>query len=101
MMDHAGIPEDPQTKASRREPRLPCNPTGIHAYVEGRGRPVAGQIVEVSRTGIRLQIDEAVPIGSVMTVEVGGTLLMGDVRHCEPHDEQFAVGLQTLDVRHR
>lgn len=101
-MEHAGISEEPQVKSTRREPRLPCNPTGIHAYVEGSARPVAGRIVEVSRTGIQLQIEEAVPVGSVMTVEVGETVLTGGVRHCEAReDEHYTVGLETSDVRHR
>jgi hypothetical protein len=90
-----------QVKSSRREPRLPCNPTGIQAYVDGSVRPVDGRIVEVSRTGIQLQIEEAVPVGSVMTVEVGETVLTGDVRHCEARDEHYTVGLATSDVRRR
>jgi hypothetical protein len=93
---------DPEIKSSRREPRLPCNPTSIHAQVEGSGRIVSGQIVEVSRAGIRLHVDEAVPVGSVVTVELGGTVLRGDVRHCEADDaERFTLGIQTSDVRHR
>lgn len=98
-MQQTEQPADVQLK--RSEPRLPCNPTGIHAFVDGSDRPVAGKIVEVSRTGIQLQIDEAVPVGSRMTVKVGDTVLLGDVRHCRARDDRFTVGLQTSDVLHR
>ena len=90
-----------ETQLNRREPRLPCNPTGVHAHLEGSGRHFIGQIVEVSRTGVQIQMDEAVPVGSVMTVEFGGTTLTGDIRHCEPRDGHFTVGIQTNDVCHR
>lgn len=90
-----------ETQLNRREPRLPCNPTGVHAHLEGSGRHFIGQIVEVSRTGVQIQMDEAVPVGSVMTVEFGGTTLTGDIRHCEPRDGYFTVGIQTNDVCHR
>ena len=98
MTDQVATPEDTEAPLNRREPRLACNPTGVQARVEGSGRHFIGQIVEVSRTGIQIQIDEAVAVGSVMTVELGDTLLTGDIRHCEPRDGRFAVGIQTNDV---
>ena len=60
---------DIETQLSRREPRLACDPTGVRAHLKGSDRHFTGQIVEVSRTGVQIQIDEAVPVGSVMTVE--------------------------------
>ena len=101
MMDQVATPMDTETQLNRREPRLPCNPTGVHAYVNGSDRHFTGKIVEVSRTGIQLQIDEAVPLGSVMTVEFGGTVLTGEIRHCELRDGRFTVGIQTADVWYR
>jgi len=101
MMDQVATRADTETQLNRRESRLPCNPTGIHACVDGSDRHFTGRIVEVSRTGIQLQIDEAVPLGSVMTVELGGTVLTGAVRHCEFRDEHFTVGIQTSDVWYR
>jgi hypothetical protein len=92
---------DTETQLNRREARLPCDPTGVHAHLKGSGRHFTGRIVEVSRTGVQIQIDEAVPVGSVMTVEFGGTLLTGDIRHCQPRDGRFTVGIQTADVWNR
>jgi hypothetical protein len=101
MMDQVATPADTETQLNRREPRLPCNPTGVHAVLEGSDRHFTGQIVEVSRTGIQLQIDEAVPVGSVMTVEFGGTVLTGAVRHCQLREGRFTVGIETSDVWYR
>jgi hypothetical protein len=101
MMEQATTPADTEINLNRREPRLPCNPTGVRAYVTGSDRHFMGEIVEVSRTGIQLQIDEAVPEGSLMTVELGGTILQGEVRHCQSRDGRFTVGIQTADVWYR
>jgi hypothetical protein len=101
MMDQAAITVDSETQSNRREQRLPCNPTGVHACVDGVDRHFTAKIVEVSRTGIQLQIDEAVPIGSVMTVELGSTVLTGAVRHCDFREGRFTVGIQTSDVWYR
>ncbi|HVW10244.1 MAG TPA: PilZ domain-containing protein [Bryobacteraceae bacterium] len=101
MMEQTATPEDKEFNLNRREPRLPCNPTGVRAYLKSLERQFTGNIVEVSRTGIQLQIDEAVPTGSVMTVEFGGTVLEGEVRHCEFRDGRFTVGIQTADVWYR
>jgi len=101
MTDQVATPADTETQLNRREARLPCNPTGVHAYIKGSDRHFTGKIVEVSRTGIQLQIDEAVPVGSVMTVEFGGTVLTGDIRHCQPRDGRFTIGIQTADVWYR
>ena len=101
MMDQVEIQVDTETQLNRREPRLPCNPTGVDARLEGSDRLLTGRIVEVSRTGIQIQIDEAVPEGCVMTVEFGGTVLTGDIRHCEACDGRFTVGIQTTNVWYR
>jgi hypothetical protein len=90
-----------ETQLNRREQRLPCNPTGVHAQLKGSNRHFTGRIVEVSRTGVQIQIDEEVPVGSVMTVEFGDTILKGDIRHCEARDGHFTVGIQTNDVCYR
>jgi hypothetical protein len=101
MMNQAATQMNTETQLNRREPRLPCNPTGVHAHLEGSGRHFTGKIVEVSRTGVQIQIDEAVPVGSVMTVEFGGTVLTGDIRHCQLRDGRFTIGIQTADVLYR
>lgn len=86
--------------AQRREVRLPCTPTVVYAHLDGYDEPVAGEIVEVSKAGVQLHIHEPLPIGSLVTVDFGGMIVLGDVRHCDERiDEYYTIGLRTCDVR--
>jgi hypothetical protein len=45
-------------------------------------------------------VGEPLPVGSLVTVEVGGVIVLGDVRHCDEHlNLYYTVGLRTCDVR--
>jgi hypothetical protein len=57
-------------------------------------------MVEVSRTGVQLHVPAPIPVGSLVTVEVGHTVVLGDVRHCDPSaNDYYTVGLHTCDVQ--
>jgi hypothetical protein len=57
-------------------------------------------MVEVSRTGVQLHVQTPIPVGSMVTVEVGETVVLGDVRHCHPSPKDYyTVGLHTRDVQ--
>ncbi|HVV46880.1 MAG TPA: PilZ domain-containing protein, partial [Bryobacteraceae bacterium] len=59
-----------------------------------------GEVVEVSRTGVQLHVPEPIPVGSLVTVEMGALVVLGDVRHCDPSPkEYYTVGLHTCDVQ--
>lgn len=83
----------------RKEMRWPCEPRPVQAHLDGYDAPLAAEMVEVSRTGVQLHVPEPIPIGALVTVEVGGMIVLGDVRHCDPSPkEYYTVGLHTCDV---
>ena len=85
---------------SVRELRLPCTPTGVLAHLDAFDEPVTGHIVEVSRAGFKLHMDNPLPVGSFVTVETGGMTMLGDVRYCYARsDQRHTVGIRTCDVK--
>jgi hypothetical protein len=84
----------------RKEMRWPCDPRIVRAHLAGYDEPIAGEMVEVSRTGVQLHVPAPIPIGSLVTVEVGQMIVVGDVRHCDPSPKDYyTVGLHTRDVQ--
>jgi hypothetical protein len=86
----------------RREPRLPCNPTIVSAHVDGYDESVAARVVEVSKAGLQLHTEELLPVGTLVTIDMGGMLVMGHVRHCDERaDKAYTVGVMMADVKER
>lgn len=83
----------------RSEMRWACTPTGVHAHLDGYDRPIGGQVVEVSREGMQLHVEEPIAVGSLVTIEMGNVIVLGDVRHCNSRQNYYTVGLRTRDVR--
>ncbi len=83
----------------RREARMPCAKTAISAHLDLNAAPVAGEIVEVSKTGAKLHMDRPLEVGSFVTVELKSMSLFGEVRHCQTRfADAYAVGLRSHDV---
>ncbi|HVY92274.1 MAG TPA: PilZ domain-containing protein [Bryobacteraceae bacterium] len=84
----------------RKELRWACDPRIVLAHLDGFDEPIAGEVVEVSRTGVQLHLANPIPIGTLVMIEVGTLVVLGDVRHCDasPND-YYTVGLQTCDVQ--
>jgi putative two-component system response regulator len=103
MTDTSAIAEtDSSSKgaSARREVRHACSPTEVLAHADNFDRPIAGEIVEISASGIQLHIRQPLAIGTLATVEMGEMLVLGEVRHCdETANGYFTVGLKTCDVR--
>jgi len=92
--------EDNALEFCRKEIRWPCDPRIVRAHLDGYDEPIAGELVEVSRTGVQLHIPDPIPVGSLITVEIGATVVLGDVRHCDPGPKDYyTVGLHTCDVK--
>jgi hypothetical protein len=88
------------SRSHRREMRWPCTPTVVYAHLDGYDEPVPAQIVEISKAGVQLHISEPLAVGSLMTLEMGGTTVLGDVRHCDIRaDQSYTVGVQLCDVK--
>jgi hypothetical protein len=72
----------------------------VRAHVDEHDAPVAAQLVEVSSTGMKLHVTEPIPVGTRLTIDTGGMIVMGDVRYCGlQSDQSYAIGLMMFDVR--
>jgi hypothetical protein len=83
----------------RREQRFPLDL--IPAQVQSDEDPTAihARIVDISTSGLRLNLDSSSKVGSVMTVWFNDTIASGETRYCLPRqDGSFDVGLRLLDV---
>ena len=103
-MEHVPSSEEHTTAVKghdgRRNERLSCNPTIVQAYVDGRERPVAAQVVEVSKSGVQLVLAEPLPVGGHVRIEIGALIVQGDIRYCKPRDdnESWAAGILMCHV---
>jgi exoribonuclease II len=70
------------------------------AHTDGYDEPVSAEVVEISKTGLKLQVKDAIPVGSLLTIAMPHMTLMGEVRHCSQQSDQlYIAGIQTYDVK--
>jgi PilZ domain len=56
-----------------------------------------GRLANLSAHGLSLIMTEELPTGSVVRVEWGKTMFVGEVIYCQVHRDEFLVGLQVED----
>ena len=84
---------------SRCEQRL--NATLIPVQVTGLGTlhlQTPGRTLDVSRNGLRIAVPEAIPVGSLLRVELEDSIVFGEVRYCEDRQSWFAIGMFVEEV---
>jgi hypothetical protein len=60
--------------------------------------PFLGRLVNFSANGTRMTLDREVQPGTMVKVEWGSTILLGEIIYCVPQGEEFAVGLELEDA---
>ena len=94
------VPASDETRDRRRDLRLSCDSTVVALHLDAGETPLTANLVEVSRAGLKLQAPEALPVGTLITIDLGEIKVIGEVRRCDPGpDESYTVGLLTHDVR--
>ena len=58
------------------------------------GLSVKGRLANLSAHGISLILNCELPPGSAVKVEWGSTVLKGELIYCQPHGQEFLVGLK-------
>ena len=58
--------------------------------------PHSGRFVDISQHGMRIVLNSHIDVGEVVKLEIGDHLMVGEVRHCEPQEHEFAAGLSIL-----
>lgn len=85
-----------------RENRLVCAPTETYVYVGERREPVRAEIHDVSRSGLRLVLDQPVALGSAVKVELTGMIAAGEIRYCIQRGENsFDAGMRIDTLQKR
>src|SRR5580704_7530587 len=85
----------------RREMRLQCDPANVVLEITGHPEPVEGQIVEVSKSGLQLRLENSVPGGEAVRVTRASMIINGQIRYCRPNDAgSFDTGVEILDVQY-
>ena len=78
----------------RSQLRLEANEP-VHVTVLGKCETkLLGRITDYSNYGLGLSVDLQVPLGTAVKVEWSHTLLLGEVCHCRPEGDGFAIGLK-------
>ena len=95
--EHAGvnvIELPPVTVVDRRsEPRHAA--TGTARVRIAPGSPVVdARLLEVSKSGLRIQLDAPLKLGTTIEIELDHLFAMGIVRHCRKFAGQYYVGLR-------
>ena len=58
----------------------------------------SARVVEVSGTGLKLRVSDALMPGTLVQIRVGDKLLLGEVRYCNPNGAGFLAGVRLQDV---
>jgi len=78
----------------RREPRYPCNDDVQVTVLSGNGRRVPAKLVEISRSGLRIELD--IPLDKNAQIEIrmsNEVAIFGRVRHCRAVGERHQAGV--------
>jgi hypothetical protein len=82
----------------RREPRFESDQPVVVTNLEQPGMSLTGRLVNFSASGIRLIVNQDVLPGTMVKVEWGGTILLGEIIYCSPQGEEYAAGLELEDA---
>lgn len=67
--------------------------------VLGEGQPcMLGRVLDSSSRGMALEVPAPLPAGSAVKIEVGDTLVLGEVSYCTSTSEGYRAGLV---IKHR
>ena len=87
-------PPEPSGIERRREPRYPCNDPVMVRVTPGDGNRIPAKLVDVSKSGLRLEI--AVPLlkGSEIEIVLSKQIaIFGKIRHCRRSGDNYHAGV--------
>ena len=92
----------PETAAERRsEPRFPVvRDITLRVWMPPDFEIIAGQVRDISRSGVGVITPSYVPPGSEIEFRVGDFQVFAEVRHCRRVDTGFVLGARINDVVH-
>jgi len=82
----------------RREIRFEADQPVTVSNLEHRGVPLQGRLENFSANGIRLILYRKLDPGTMVKVEWGNTMLLGEIIYCNAEGSEFTVGLELEDA---
>ncbi len=83
-----------ENRERRREPRFQLEePAQITVLTPSRPL-LHGAILDVSRQGLQLRVEQALPLSVPLQIRAGDFLLLGEAVFCAAHEGQFRAGVQ-------
>ena len=82
----------------RREPRFEIDQPVTVKNLEQPGPVILGHLLNFSAQGTRILLEHEISPGTLVKVEWGGTILLGEVVYCQPQGSEFAAGLELEDA---
>ena len=87
-------PAAPSGAERRREPRYPCNDPVEVRILPGDGKRVPATLLDVSRSGLRLDIGVALLKGAQIEILLSKQIaIFGKVRHCRRIGDTYQAGI--------
>jgi hypothetical protein len=91
-------PADTGCMEKRKEPRFETEQHVIVTNLDLPAFELAGRITNFSANGTRLILEGEVARGTMVKVEWGTAILLGEIIYCQPEGSEFAVGLKLEEV---
>ncbi len=61
------------------------------------GSTIKARLADLSVHGLSLILNEELNVGSLLKVEWGNVTFLGELIYCQPHGQEFLVGLKVED----
>jgi len=78
----------------RREPRTSCYQTVRLVILGENSVSLRANLIQLSGHGLRLVVDQHVPVNSLVRVDAPDWIAFGEVSYCVAERSHYAVGLQ-------
>jgi hypothetical protein len=82
----------------RREPRFETDQLVSVTNLEQPGLPVLGRLVNFSARGTKMRLSSEIRPGTMVKVDLGGTILLGEIIYCKSQGQEFAAGMELEDA---
>jgi len=90
----SSLTQNPQSIERRVERRYPTGTVAEVEILQGGSQYVAGFVLDVSRSGLRLELRAMIQKGTLVRVRLdSGFLVVGEVRYCRASAEGFHAGI--------
>ena len=83
----------------RRETRYPCHDPAVVQIVPGDGRHFRATVLDISRSGMRIELETPVHQGVVIQVALPKqAIIIAEVRHCRHSGDHYVAGVLINEV---